>query len=405
MGLIFCVVFFALGGILAQWKLAHGIGFVIAVGCIYGWLRCYFFDGFTHYSFDAALLGLYLGAYPKLRAFIAHDRTGLTQWVALLGCWPLFVVIVSPFLDAQPLIIQIVGLRNAVLFLPALLVGALLRSEDLNVLGAWCAAIAFGEAAFAGGELMWGLQAAFPDNAASSIIYISRDVAGTEYRIPASFSSAHAYGGTMVAIIPFLVHLLTTGKGWRSVTLAALTLAAIGVFVCGARTPVIALWGVLGGAIYGLRRRPGLVVGLVGAAFVVVLVVRESDRLQRFESLSDSELVERRVGTSVNLSFFEIVATYPLGKGLGGATGTSVPFFLEDVALPQVGMENEFGRLALEEGLIGLVLWATFVIWALFRGPGRLMRFGGASDQALWALAWTAWILSFIGTGTLSRPV
>ena len=63
--------------------------------------------------------------------------------------------------------------------------------------------MAFG---LASAEYLLGLERFFPRNAVTELIYISKDLVGhTQYRIPASFPNAHAYGGTMVMGLPLLI--------------------------------------------------------------------------------------------------------------------------------------------------------------------------------------------------------
>ena len=64
-GLLFCLLAFVGGFVLARKSAGDGLGFVLAVGCVYGWLRANFLDGLTHFAFDASLLGLYLSILPR----------------------------------------------------------------------------------------------------------------------------------------------------------------------------------------------------------------------------------------------------------------------------------------------------------------------------------------------------
>jgi hypothetical protein len=402
MGLVFCVFAFFTALLVAQKGLGHGLGYVLAIGSIYGWLRCNFLDGFTHFTFDCALLGLYLSILPQLAKPLTGEARILRSWIGLLVLWPFIVILLSPFLDAQHVFIQFVGLRNALLFLPAALLGSALDRDQFEILSTWCVVIVFGISLFAAAELIVGIEAFYPLNSASRLIYASRDVAHGQLRIPSSFSSAHAYGGTLVALLPFIVHRLVTSEKRNLVSLVALVLTALGVFVCGARSPVVILGVVATVTVFSLRRRPAAVLALVIAAGMVAYFVRQSDRLQRYETLSDTEMVEDRVAGSVNLTFFEVISDYPLGKGLGGATGTSIPYFLDPYAIPQVGIESEYSRLALEEGILGLLLWVGYVFWTLLRSPFALTRFGGVTDRAIWTTCWCTWLLSLIGTGTMA---
>ncbi len=288
----------------------------------------------------------------------------MRSWLLTLGVLPVLLILVSPFLDAQPVLVQLLGLRPALFFLPLLLLGASATARDWTRLATWAAFVAIGSAVIAGAEYYLGVDQFFPRNDASRIIYLSQDVgASGDFRIPATFSSAHAYGGTMVGLLPLLVLLVETGSWRRKLGIVALAAAVLGVFACAARLPVIGL-GVLVVAI-GLRglKRPGVRAAVVLAGLVVGVIVPRESRFQRFETLSDADYVETRAAGSVNVGLLETVAEYPLGRGLGSAFGTSIPYFLADVAKPQVGMENEYARIAVEQGLVGVLLWMSFAGW------------------------------------------
>ncbi len=232
---------------------------------------------------------------------------------------------------------------------------------------------------------------------------MSGDVgASGDFRIPATFSSAHAYGGTMVGLLPLLVLLVEAGSWRRKLGIVALAAAVLGVFACAARIPVIALGGLV--VAIGLRglKRPGIRVAVVFAGLLVGLIVSRESRFQRFETLSDSDYVQTRVAGSVNVGLLETMAEYPLGRGLGSAVGTSIPYFLADEAKPQVGMENEYARIGVEQGLLGVLLWMSFGSWVLLRNPLRFQRFGGAVNIGMWSLCAFTWVTGFIGTGFLA---
>jgi hypothetical protein len=88
--------------------------------------------------------------------------------------------------------------------------------------------------------------------------------------------------------------------------------------------------------------------------------------MQRFFTLGDTTYVKQRVEGSVNTSFLELLVEYPMGNGLGGG-GTSVPYFLQSRIAESVGIENEYSRIMLEQGVPGLALWVGFILWILTR--------------------------------------
>ena len=93
------------------------------------------------------------------------------------------------------------------------------------------------------------------------------------------------------------------------------------------------------------------------------------ERFQRFMTLSDTEAVGERIAGSVNRGFWDLVVEYPMGNGMGGG-GTSMPYFLQGHVRNPVGMESEFSRILLEQGIIGLVIFITFALWAATRRAG-----------------------------------
>ena len=65
-------------------------------------------------------------------------------------------------------------------------------------------------------EFTLGVEQFFPRNAVTEIIYRSKDLANyTAYRIPSSFSNAHAYAGTMVLTIVIIAGAWVQGHHGR----------------------------------------------------------------------------------------------------------------------------------------------------------------------------------------------
>jgi hypothetical protein len=388
-------------------SLGHGLGALLLVGYSYGILRARFADGFSHFMFDAAVAGLYLavltGRMRKMR--FGHDGQVLRLWVKVLMVWPLCTMLLSPFFDSQHFFIQLVGLRVAILLLPLMAIGARMTEEELDSLGTWVLwlnAVAF---LFALAQLAIGVEAFFPRNAVTTVLYLSNDV-GEEraLRIPAVFNTSHAYGGTMLLSLPLLVRRWQRlSSGWSRVfTGAVLAASVLGIFICAARSPVAQLVLILALllAVAGVSLR--LLASVTGMAVVVGFIVAANPRFQRFATLEDTHYVSDRVALSVNTNLFDVISNHPLGNGLGSAAGTSIPFFLSHLARPQYGLENEFARIAMEQGLIGLVLWVLFLGWLFTRLPPR--RRGGSliAERMMWATVLTVWATAVMGTGTLS---
>jgi hypothetical protein len=151
------------------------------------------------------------------------------------------------------------------------------------------------------------------------------------------------------------------------------------------------------------RRLPARVfVSLAILGSVVGYFVADNERLQRFTTLSDTELVTSRVTASVNASLVDLLVDYPLGAGLGSASGTSIPYFLQDLVDSQIGLENEYARIAMELSPIGLVLWVAFIVWTVTRRAPHLSRDWLLGANIMRAFVLVSWGTAFIGTGMLT---
>lgn len=202
LSLILCSVAFLAGLLVSRRSLVAGIGTVLTVGYAYGIVRANLTQPASHFIFDAAVLGLYCTQLP--RSFVPGSRQllgPLSVWVAVLIAWPVLLLAIP----RQDALVQLVGLRGNVFLVPFLLLGARLTDERAHRLALWCAVLNIVVFLVAAAEYQLGIQPFFPKNAVTAIIYASNDATGLGYgvhRIPATFSSAHAYGGTMVATPP-----------------------------------------------------------------------------------------------------------------------------------------------------------------------------------------------------------
>jgi hypothetical protein len=402
MGLILCGLAFASVLSVTRRSLGDGLGLLLVIGSVYGIVKCNVFDGYIHFLFDAAVLGAYIAAAPRLIAPGTLAVSQLRTWVVGLACLPVLLILLSPFLDAQPLVVQFLGLRAAIYFVPICLLGAALDGPGLERLSKWAVVVVVIVSGFALGEFIFGVQPFYPVNEVSELIYRSSDVGeARDLRLPATFISSHAYGGTVVALIPLLIFLIERHR-WKVVAIGSITLCALGAFASAARSPVLGLFVLVSSLTIRGFRKPAVRIPLVAAAAVLLLVVPHVERFQRFETLSDVDYTTARVAGSVNVGFLETIAEYPLGRGLASAVGTSIPYFLADEARPQVGMENEYARIAVEQGLLGLCAWVAFTVYVLAQNPLRLTRFGEVAGIAMWMVCAFGWLQAFIGTGLLT---
>jgi O-Antigen ligase len=378
-----------------------GVGLIglFTFGYFYGIIRANMPVAASHFIFDAALLGLY--ASQKWSGVKNSTRSGgLSAWLLLLGLWPALII----FMPFQPLLVSLVGFRGAVFFLPMALFGSRMKERDLYQLSMGLSALNLAVLAFAGAEYFLGIERFFPLNAVTALIYGSADVAGGFNRIPATFVTAHAYGGSMVASLPFLIGIWDQAQQ-RLVRLTAvvgIAAAFLGILLSATRVNFVLSAALVFVAIFNPRmkasRRAIFLVFIVG----MMALALSNERLQRFKTLSDSDSVEERIAGSVNRGFFEILIEYPMGNGLGGG-GTSMPYFLQGQVRNPVSMENEYARILSEQGIIGLVLWLGFIVWFLSRSRQILTKGRWATCRRLiWVTSVTGLISGVIGTGMLT---
>ena len=104
----------------------------------------------------------------------------------------------------------------------------------------------------------------------------------------------------------------------------------------------------------------------------------------------------------MNTSFFELLGRYPFGNGLAIAAGTSIPFFMQNLATGHIiGIENEYGRIVCEQGVIGLLFWLGLVGWICTntRAPATALPAGRTFATIL---IFVYWIVGATGNGLLS---
>lgn len=384
-------------------SLGHGLGLLLAFGYFNGLIRANFLGVATTFMFDMAVTGVYAGVlltqWPRLRA-VLQTRLGL--FTVLLMGWPLLL----SFVPVNHLLVQFVALRATVWFLPMLLVGVLLGPVDLDRLARWAAVLNCLSFVVGLYTFQFGIESLYPHNAVTDIMYRSSDVTGGYHRVPATFMSAHLYGGTMLFSLPLVLELLVRRTGsltdrWLGAAGAAAAVA--GVLMCAARSPVVI--GVLAAGVYwvlaGMSARAG--VGLALLAAVGTYLVATNDRLQRVTELADVEAVAERAYGSNNEGFVELFTEYPFGAGMGSSVGTNIPFFLAAEAPKQIGLENEYSRILVDQGWVGLIGWLAFVGW-LFAAPplfaGR--RLWADGRKLMYAFCLVAWATAYIGNGLLA---
>ncbi|MDO8431598.1 MAG: O-antigen ligase family protein [Candidatus Binatus sp.] len=368
---IICLLAFISVFVAGRRSLSAGTGLALTFGYMYGIIRANSPQPASHFIFDAASAGLYLAIFTRPKTPLERRRIRkVAPWALALFAWPATLAL----LPIQDPLIQLVGLRGQAFFLPFLILGAMFDDIELRKLAFWIAVLDIVAFAFAGGEYFLGVPRFYPRNAATEIIYVSKDVANyTAFRIPGTFVNPAGYGGMMVLGMPLLVGAWAQRRGhtWARVFLAAaLAMAVMGVFLCASRTQAAAMIVLAIVVTLSFRVRVTAYLGWSLMIAGIVWIVASSPRLQRFTTLQDTSFVESRIRGSVNSSFLEKAADHPLGSGLGGG-GTSIPYFLQGRIENQELIENEYARIVVEEGIPGLMLWALFIFWVVTRAAPR----------------------------------
>lgn len=364
-----CVVAFVLCFVTGKRALWQGFVAGLAVGDFYGILRANVEQPASHFIFDAAAFGMYLALLSgRLTPAQRRNVRSLVPWLIVLIGWPAMLF----FVPAQDPLVQLVGLRSQTLFIPFLLFGAIFTTDDMTRIARCVALLNSIVLLFALIETRLGIDVFYPRNAVDEIIYNSHDVlfgGVSHFRIPATFTSSAAFAGTMVITTPLLLGAISAEPHkslWRYLLVGATALSAIGVFLAASRSAALFEITMIGlFATFGRMKNIPVYAVIVAVAGVAWLVAT-TPRMQRFLSLGDTQFVQNRLSSSVNLSFVEMAEKYPLGNGLGGG-GSSIPYFLESRVNNEVALENEYGLIMLEEGLPGLASWLAFIFWLLTR--------------------------------------
>jgi hypothetical protein len=380
-------------------SLTAGVSIVLTFGYLNGWIRANYLSIYTTLMFDGAVFGFYCGILPVLLKRSSRERPRLRKWFLCLLIWPTLLLAI-PVHDP---LIQLLGWRAEVWVLPMLLVGACLQPRDLYRLANSVAVLNL--VALSAGVFLYfrGIEALYPRNSITELMFRSNDVAGGHSRIPSTFLSAHAYGGAMLQSLPILLaglqqSLVERGPQWLIIGGAAASVA--GLLLCGAKLPMALL--ILASLVCwyrsGLSMR-GLLATL--AVFGVVLAIAATNpRLQRFFDLRDPDLLVGRLYASNNEGTWELLTNYPLGAGMG-AGAPSIPYFLIDRAPVVPLSENEFTRISMDLGWPGLGLWLAFLFWLLFTAERPAKRNLRWQQTVCYGFVTAAWCSAFIGLGLL----
>jgi hypothetical protein len=402
MSLLFCIGAFLVCLIASRHSLVVGLVVLLGIGYAYGITRANLADPYSHFIFDAAVLGFYCAQlFRRLTRAHEYRVQGVKRWLELLIAWPLLLLLIP----SQDLLIRFVGLRGNVFFLPFILIGARLTDLERYDIAIWLAVLNLGAFAFATTEFFMGLESFFPHNEITRLIYLSKDVASSSaYRIPATFLGSHAYAGSMVMSLPvFLGALQQTKKEafHKPILVAGIIVSLLGVLVAASRLHFVTAAIIVIVAVFSMKSRVSHLLGWVLILSGIGWLTFGEERLQRFTELQNAQMVSERVVGSVNMGFFEAAATYPFGNGLGGG-GTSIPYFLRDRIEKPVIIENEYARILLEQGLVGLALWVAFIVWLMMRSQPAKSDSWFIGRRLAWVTCAAYFATGLIGTGLLT---
>jgi hypothetical protein len=90
-----------------------------------------------------------------------------------------------------------------------------------------------------------------------------------------------------------------------------------------------------------------------------------------------------------------------MGNGLGGG-GTSMPFFLISRVRTPIIMENEYGRILLETGVIGLLIWVAFIATFLFGSAAFARGSWHSARRVGWVISCFYFVTGMMGLGMLT---
>jgi hypothetical protein len=396
-----CALAFLACYVAGRRSLGVGLITLFVFGYFYGIVRANLLTTFSHFIFDAGLIGLYFS--QSWRSPNASERKRLTLirgWMVVLILWPILI----SFLPFQPLLVSLVGLRGSIFFIPLLLLGSRLKTKDLLLLAYGLAVLNLIAMGFGTAEYVLGVARFYPISPVTAIIYNSNDVAGGFLRIPGIFANAHSYGGAMACTIPYLMGAWSQPqrKGLRLLAALGVGAAFMGILLSATRTHFVIGVAILCVMLFTMRLSASTWVALILLLGIAGGLAATNARFQRFKSLGDTEAVTERIAGSLNRGFFEILIEYPMGNGMGGG-GTSIPYFLQGQVRNPIGLENEYARVLCEQGIIGLLLWVSFVGWFFYRAPVAFAKDRWANGRrGAWCYAAISMVTALSGIGLLT---
>ncbi len=370
MSLFLCIGAFLICLIASRHSLVAGLVVLLGIGYAYGITRANLPDPYSHFIFDAAVLGFYCSQlFGRLTGSKEYRVQGLKPWLELLMAWPLLLLLIP----SQDLLIRFVGLRGNIFFLPFILIGARLTDMERYDIAIWLAVLNLGAFAFAATEFFMGLESFFPHNEITRLIYLSKDVASfSAYRIPATFLGSHAYAGSMVMSLPLFVGALqqTRKEAFHKLILVAgMIVSLLAVLMAASKVHFVTAAIIVIVAVFSMKSKVSHLLGWVLILSGIGWLAFGEERLQRFTELQNTQMVSERIVGSVNMNFFEAAAT---------------------------------SRILLEQGLVGLALWVAFIVWLMIRPQPARSDSWFVGRRLAWVTCAVYFATGLIGTGLLT---
>ncbi len=322
---------------------------------------------------DFVLIGAYLRYFLSDRERRPIYLDAISGLVVLISLWCAYEMF-NPALGSP--IVGVFGFKIYLLYVPLIwMIPTLFRFEEelqiflRNHLTLIIPVGLLGLVQYVSPKTSW-INAYAPNEGANSAIATFGGAGLNTARITGSFSHVNSYQGYLIAVFALLLPMLAVQQSqkWRWLTIAELMLVLVNTLMTGSRTPILAQGIILIGFLtIGLvsqsskmtfwlqRGLPSM--GLVGLG--VVLGFRQA--LDRFWKRASSS---RDLNSRVTQNFYLPPDTFSgnnlEGYGVGsthGATGTLRNLLgLPTGKLPPPA-EAEMGRIALELGPLGFVLW------------------------------------------------
>lgn len=356
-------------GLLKSDPFVNGVvALAITVGFFHGWLKIKFPYTATTFLFDALLsLALALTYFQQRRgeSFIPEGPVGEALKVFYVVC---FIYLLLP--TGVPTIIGLAAMRGWCFATLMFCLGYKLTKSVSQVKSYFYVLIILGLVTAA-----YGLQQTpqevehemeenplFAERYQFTYYHTSK---GRQLRIFSTFVSSGAFAGTMAYVAIFALALATdkkTGKTERVLLLLVTFPIAYAMLKSGARSALISF--AIGFAVIAWYRRN--FVNLIVLPMAIMLALKlvavhtGGSAMERFQSLLKFEEVYTRISIPTMVGWEHMSDGNWFGGGIG-RSGHSVPMFLAQRVnfRDYWSADGDLGRLMIEMGVIGLIVFGT----------------------------------------------